>query len=159
MIIHFGYEKKQVLQALRYHFISRPEIKILLIVVNVFALASALLFAFKWIQALSFLIFSFLWFMLILTIWRILPSGIYKRQLTFKDHFSMQFEEEGVELSNDNGSKAWPWTAFSTFVESPYFFHLYFDARSFFLVPKDAFEDISQLQEARQLMKNKIRKG
>ena len=27
MIIHFGYDKKQVLQALRYHFITRPEIK------------------------------------------------------------------------------------------------------------------------------------
>jgi hypothetical protein len=158
MIIHFGYEKKQVLQALRYHFISRPEIKILLIVVNVFALASALMFAFKWIQALSFLIFSLLWFMLILTVWRILPASIYKRQLTFQDRFSMRFEDEGVELSTEKGSKAWPWAAFSTFVESPYFFHLYFDARSFFLVPKDAFEDINQLQQVRQLMKERIKK-
>lgn len=158
MTIHFGYDKKQVLQALRYHFISRPEIKILLIVVNVFALASAILFAFKWIQALSFLIFSFMWFMLVLAIWRLLPSSIYKRELTFKDHFSMRFTGEGVELSNELGSKAWPWTAFSTFVESPYFFHLYFDTRSFFLVPKDAFTDINQLQEARELMKGKIKK-
>jgi hypothetical protein len=158
MTIEFGYEKKQVLQALRYHFLSRPEIKVLLILINVFAIASAGLFAFKKIQAPSFLIFSFLWFMLMLVIWRILPSSIYKKALTFQDHFSMRFEEQGVELSTLNGSKAWPWTAFSSFVESPYFFHLYFDARSFFLVPKDAFTDISQLQEARALIREKIRK-
>ena len=43
MIIYFGYEKRQVLQALRYHFITRPEIKILLIIVNVFTILSAVL--------------------------------------------------------------------------------------------------------------------
>ena len=43
MTIHFGYEKGQVIQALRYHFISRPEIRIMIILVNVFALASLVL--------------------------------------------------------------------------------------------------------------------
>jgi len=159
MTIEFGYEKKQVLQALRYHFLSRPEIKGLLILVNLFAIASAGLFAFKKIQALSFLTFSFLWFMLMLAIWRILPASIYKRALTFQDHFSMRFAEDGVELSTANGSQAWPWTKFSSFVESPYFFHLYFNARSFFLVPKDAFTDINQLQEARALIREKVKKS
>jgi hypothetical protein len=158
MTIQFGYEKKQVLQALRYHFLSRPEIKVLFILINLFAIVSAFLFAFKKIQPLPFLVFSFLWFILILVIWRILPSSIYGRAQTFQDHFSMRFSEEGVELSNPHGAKAWPWTAFSSFVESPYFFHLYFDARSFFLVPKDAFTDISQLQEIRSLIRAKIKK-
>ncbi|MEO5681893.1 MAG: YcxB family protein [Chitinophagaceae bacterium] len=156
MTIQFGYDKKQVLQALRYHFLSRPEIKVLIILVNVFAIASAILFAFKKIQGLSFTIFSFLWFTLMLVIWRILPASIYKRSATFQDQFALRFEEEGVELSNNLGAKAWPWTAFSSFLESPYFFHLYFDARSFFLVPKDAFKDVAQLQAVRQLIKEKI---
>ena len=60
MTVHFGYEKKQVLQGLRYHFINRKEIKILLILINVFAIASAVLFYLKYIQAISFLIFSVL---------------------------------------------------------------------------------------------------
>ncbi len=156
MTIQFGYDKKQVLQALRYHFLSKPEIKILVILVNVFAIVTAILFAFKKIQGLSFLIFSFLWFSLMLVIWRILPASIYKREATFQDQFSIRFEEEGVELSNQQFAKAWPWTAFSSFIESPHFFHLYFDARSFFLVPKDAFKDISQLQAVRQLIREKI---
>ncbi len=158
MTVHFGYDKKQVLQALRYHFLSRQEIKILVILVNVFAIVSAVLFAMKKIEGMAFTIFSILWICLMLVVWRILPAAIYKREATFKDNFSIRFEEEGVELSNKNGSKGWPWTAFSSFLESPYFFHLYFDARSFFLVPKDAFADVAQLQAVRQLIKEKITK-
>jgi hypothetical protein len=158
MTIHFGYEKKQVLQALRYHFITRPEIKILLIVVNVFAILSAVLVYLHKVQPLSFLIFSLLWFLLLLTIWKILPSSIYKKSHTFLDHFTMNLDENEVVLQTDRGNTAWQWNHFSTFLESPYFFHLYFNSRSFFLLPKDAFKDILELQEARQLLRTKIRK-
>ena len=156
MTIHFGYDKKQVIQALRYHFLNRPEIKILLIFVNVFAILSAVLFYFNIIQALSFLIFSTLWFVLMLVIWRVLPGSIYRRSATFRDHFSMTFEENQVILQTERGIKGWPWKSFSHFVETPYFFHLYFDARSFFLVPKDSFQDITEIQLARQLLRSKI---
>ncbi|MEO6313368.1 MAG: YcxB family protein [Chitinophagaceae bacterium] len=156
MTIDFGYDKKQVLQALRYHFLSKPEIKTLVILVNVFAILSAVLFVLKKIQGLSFIIFSFLWFTLMLVIWRVLPASIYKSAATFQDNFTVRFEEAGFELFNKKDAKAWPWTAFSSFMESPHFFHLYFDSRSFFLVPKDAFLDINQLQAVRQLLKEKI---
>jgi hypothetical protein len=158
MTIHFGYDKKQVLQALRYHFITRPEIKILLIVVNVFTIISAILVYMHRIQPLSFLIFSILWFLLLITIWKILPSGIYKKSHTFRDHFTMNLEEAEVVLQTERGAHAWQWKDFSTFVESPYFFHLYFNSRSFFLVPKDAFKGIPELQEARQLLRKKIKR-
>jgi hypothetical protein len=158
MTVQFGYDKKQVIQALRYHFLMRPEIKVLLVLINVFAITSAVLFALKKIQPISFLIFSFLWFLLMLVIWRILPGSIYRRSLTFQDHFIMHLEEENVVLETAKGSKGWPWAKFSNFVESPYFFHLYFDSRSFFLVPKDSFTSITDLQSARELLRKKIGK-
>lgn len=157
MTISFSYDKKQVLQALRYHFLNRIEIRILLILVNVFAIGTAVLLYFRVIQPFSFLIFSIMWFVLMLVVWRILPQSIYRRSHTFKDHFSMDFNEENVTLITENGQKAWPWNVFSKFIESPYFFHLYFDARSFFLVPTDAFRDIEEKQEARRLLKSKIK--
>ncbi len=157
MTIQFGYDKKQVLQALRYHFLSRPEIRILLIVVNVFAILSAVLFALKKIQGYSFLIFSFLWIGLMMIIWRILPSSIYKSASTFRDTFSMRFASAGLELNTQKDAKFWPWESFSKFLESPHFFHFYFDARSFFLVPKDAFRSTEELQQARQLIRDNIK--
>ncbi len=158
MTIEFRYQKKQVIQALRYHFLNRPEIRWLLILVNVFAILSAVLVYFEYIQPVTFLMFSILWFLLMLVVWRILPASIYNKSATFKDHFIMDFNDEAVILETERGQKGWPWERFSNFLESPYFFHLYFDARSFFLVPKDAFQGLVELQEAREMMKTKIRK-
>jgi hypothetical protein len=156
MVIHFEYEKKQVLSALRYHFISRPEIKTLLIIVNLFTILSAVLFYMHKIQPLSFVLFSVLWFILLVTFWTILPLSVYKRSHTFQDHFSMDFNEQGLVLQTQRGSVAWAWEDLSALLETPFFFHLYFNSRSFFLVPKNAFADLEILQEARALLKRKI---
>jgi hypothetical protein len=159
MIIHFEYDKKQVLSALRYHFISRPEIKALLIIVNLFTILSAVLFYMHKIRPLSFLLFSCMWFILLITFWTWLPLSVYKRSETFRDRFSMDFNENEVVLRTQRGSHVWDWKDFSSFLETPYFFHLYFNSRSFFLVPKGAFSNLESLQETRGLLKRKLSKA
>jgi hypothetical protein len=157
--INFSYDKKQVLQALRYHFLTRPEIRIMIIVVNVFALFTAVLFYFKKILPLAFLTGSFLWFSLMLVFWFILPGSVYRRAATFKDHFTMEFKEDRFSVGNERGSRSWGWNKLSKFIETPKFFHLYFDARSFFLVPKDGFATTDDVYQLRQLLKQKVRRG
>ena len=63
-----------------------------------------------------------------------------------------------VRLENEIGYKEWTWSDFSTYLESPHFFHLYFNSRSFFLVPKATVLDIQQLGELRKLLALKIKK-
>ncbi|HET6995371.1 MAG TPA: YcxB family protein, partial [Chitinophagaceae bacterium] len=147
MTIHFGYERAQVLQALRYHFISRPEIKAMLIVVNVFALISITLYALQKITATAFLVGSGLWIVLMISFWFIMPLMVYKRAETFQHSFTMRFEPEVFILSHERGSRTWSWEALSNFIESPHFFHLYFDSRSFFLVPKSGCKDRDEIFE------------
>ena len=159
MTIYFSYEKQKVLQALRYHFISRREIKAMLIMVNVFALASVTLYALKKITPMAFLTGSFLWMVLMISFWFILPWLVYRKAITFKHEFSMSFEEEKFTLSHEKGSKSWQWTSLKNYLESPHFFHLYFDSRSFFLVPKSGCKDSDEVYELRQLIKNKVKKG
>jgi hypothetical protein len=158
MTIQFAYEKPKVLQALRYHFISRPEIRIMIIVVNVFALLSAILFYLKKVTPMAFLTSSFLWFTLMISFWFVMPGIVYKRAATFKDHFTMNFEEDGFSLGNERGSRSWSWMALSNFLESPHFFHLYFDSRSFFLVPKTGFKTTDEIYHLRQMLRQKITK-
>jgi hypothetical protein len=158
MIIYFGYEKGQVMQALRYHFISRPEIRIMLILVNVFALTSILLYALHKVTAMAFLIGSFLWIVLMISFWFILPGMVYRRAITFKHQFSMEFKEDEFILAHEKGSKSWPWSALNNFIESPHFFHLYFDSRSFLLVPKNGCRNQDEVFELRQLLKEKVKK-
>ncbi len=152
----FSYNKAKVIQALRYHFITRKEIRLLMIMVNIFAITSAALFFFKKISPLAFLVGSVLWFSLMVAFWFILPNIIYGKAATFKDRFKVSLEDQHMFLENDRGSRSWPWKAFSSFIESPHFFHLYFDSRSFFLIPKDAFTP-DELQEARKIFIEKIR--
>jgi hypothetical protein len=147
------------MNALRHHFISRPEIKILLIIVNIFTILSAVLFYMHKIRPASFLLFSFLWFILLITFWTWLPLSVYKKSQTFRDQFSMDFNEQEVVLQTERGSHVWAWKDFSTFLETPYFFHLYFNSRSFFLVPKGAFDDLESLQETRSLLRRKLIKA
>lgn len=65
----------------------------------------------------------------------------------------MSFDDEEMAIETERGRRAWNWSAFNSYLESPFFFYLYFDPRTFFLVPKEAFDDV---HAARQLLKEKI---
>jgi signal transduction histidine kinase len=156
MKVSIVYDKSKVLQALRYHFISRSEVKVLLIVVNVFALISAGLFAFKMIRPFPFLISSMLWFVLMLTFWFWLPRIIYSRSATFKDEIDLTFRSEDILLETSRGYTTWAYNRFSYYMESPFFFHLYINDKSFFLVPKDACVGEADTIQVRQLLQEKV---
>lgn len=153
----FTYDKKKVIQALRYHFITRREIKIMMILVNVFAILSAGLFYFKKVSPLAFLISSVLWISLMVLFWFLLPYMVYKKAETFKDRFMAILGNDFFRIENERGGRSWPWTDFSTWIESPNFFHLYFNSRSFFILPKEAFAG-DELFEARKILNAKIKK-
>lgn len=131
----------------------------MLILVNVFAIATFTLYFMKKITPMAFLVGSFLWLVLMISFWFILPYAVYKRAVTFRHNFSMSFEEENFTLSHTNGSRSWQWTALKSFLETPHFFHLYFDARSFLLVPKSGCRDSDEVHELRTLIKSKVKKG
>ena len=154
---YFTYSKPKVLQALRFHFFSRNEIKIMIVVVNIFAISAAVLYFTGKVSPLAFLLSSTLWFALMLAFWFVLPIIIYKKAATFKDHFKVSFEDQHMFLENERGSRSWPWKDFSSFVESTNFFHLYFNSQSFFLIPKTAFQKVN-LHEVRKFLKEKIKK-
>ncbi|TAG08916.1 MAG: YcxB family protein [Sphingobacteriia bacterium] len=141
MQYQFAYQKQKVIQGLRYHFVQRTEIRVLVVLVNVFAILAAILFYSKKIRPEPFLLGSFIWLMMMASFWFFLPNSIYKKAATFKDSFTIFFKSEGVRLENERGYTDWEWKQFSKFFESPHFFHLYFDAKSFFLIPKEGMKE------------------
>lgn len=158
MTIHFGYNKNQVMQALRYHFISRPENRIMIILVNVFAIVSLVLYMLNKITPTAFMVGALLWIFFMISFWFVMPMMVYRRAETFRHEFSMHFETDGFSLQHEKGFRSWQWNALSNFIESPHFFHLYFDNRSFFLVPKSGCRDKDEVYELRKLLKEKVRK-
>lgn len=141
MQFSFSYEKSKVIQALRRHFLNRREIRFMLIVVNVFAITSGILFYLKKIRPEPFLLGSCIWLFLMIAIWFLLPYSVYKKASTFKDSFTLFFDGEGLRLENTKGYVNWQWKQFISYFETPEFFHLYFNSKSFFLVPKENMPD------------------
>jgi len=87
-----------------------------------------------------------------------LPNNIYKKSVTFQDNFLIDFGNGAVTIQNEKGHMQWRWEQFTKFIESPHFFHLYFSAKSFFLVPKDNMDDDFR-HSLRTLLKEKIQQG
>jgi len=153
----FSYDKKKVIQALRYHFISRKEIKILIILVNVFAVLSAVLFYMRKVSPLAFLVSSFLWVALMVAFWFILPQLIYRQTQAFRESYILSIHEQVLRLENERGYTEWEWKNFESYFETPSFFHLYFNTKTFFLIPKDEMDD-DFLQQLRDNLRLKVGK-
>lgn len=153
----FTYNKGKVIQALRYHFITRIEIKVMMVLVNIFAIASAAIFFFRKITPFAFLLSSLLWFILMIVFWFLLPYIIYRKEKTFKDSFRAILTDNEFRIENERGGRSWPWKEISAWFESPHFFHIYFNSRSFFIIPKQAF-DGDDIHVARKILRDKIKK-
>ena len=151
----FVFEKSKVIQALRHHFVSRREVRILIIMVNVFAVLSALLYYFQKVSPLAFLLSSTLWVLLMIVFWFIMPLLVYKKTRMFRESFQAEMNETCLTLIHANGSQGWNWEKFETWAESPFFIYLYFNARTFFLLPKNAFSE-QGLEELRKCCREKI---
>jgi hypothetical protein len=156
MQLKFDYDKKKVLQALRYHFIWQPEMRILLVVILAFDAATAILYFTGKIRPEPFLLGSCIWLLFIISFWYIMPGSIYKKNATFQDVFTIIFKGDGVVLRGTNAYAEWDWDGFSKFTESPNFLHLYFSSKSFFLVPKDNMTDEFKF-DLRLLLSEKIK--
>jgi hypothetical protein len=158
MRFSFSYTKNKVLQALRYHFLAQKEIRVMFIVIIIFDLISAILYFNGKIRPEPFLLGAFVWFVFILSFWVFMPRMVYRRSATFKEGFTIAFQPLYVSLENNNGRVEWEWNRFIKYFETPNFFHLYFSAKTFFLVPKENL-DSDQQHELRVILSNHINKS
>jgi hypothetical protein len=154
MSIQIQFQKAQVIQGLRYHFIKQPEIKGLLLIVNVYAIITAVLLFYKKIRPELFLVGSLLWIILMVLFWFLLPWLFYRKTNMFKQDWQFNFDSNGASLESDNGTAHWAWSDVTHFFESPLFFHVYFAPKSFFILPKTHFS-----YEDQQLIRGYFKKS
>ncbi|MBV9961206.1 MAG: YcxB family protein [Parafilimonas sp.] len=157
MHFSFSYNKKKVLQALRYHFIAQREIQVLFIVVLLFDVVSAVFYFTGKIRPEPFLLGAVIWFCFLIAFWYFMPNAVYKRSQTFRERFTIYFQPTYIALENTKGRVEWQWSRFANYFETPYFFHLYFSTKSFFIVPKDELSKEDQ-QQIRNLLNEHIKR-
>ena len=107
MHFSFSYNKKTVLQALRYHFIAQKEIRILFIVIILFDIISGVLYFSGKIRPEPFLLGALIWFFFLISFWFLMPGVVYKRSATFKESFIIYFQPSYIALENNKGRVEW----------------------------------------------------
>ena len=108
-----------------------------MIIINLYAIVTAVLLFMKKIRPEPFLLGSVLWILLMLFFWYLLPNLFYKKTELLKQPWNFDFNASGAKLTGALGEASWEWNSVTHYFESPDFFHFYFSPKSFFLIPKD----------------------
>jgi hypothetical protein len=140
MQITFHYDKKAVINGLRFHFLNRTEtkvIRVLFVLLFIIAIWGYL----KNVLPYAVVVIVFVLIVLLsIVLWLILPNTIYRKAKTFHEHaIVLEYDEEGLSIGTHAGARQLPWQSFSRVIETDYFFYLYRSNNAFFLIPADAF--------------------
>ena len=157
MDVHFHYNKQQVIGALRFHFMRRPEIKLFRgFLMGIVALAFVGYFT-DFIR-LKMLVWIFLLFIaLMLFFWYILPFSVYQRAQTFKEpEITLRWTDEMLFIITGKGESMMRWSQFDNVMETGDFFYLYRSNKSFFLVPTNAFLNKEDRVSFSEMLQNRF---
>lgn len=157
MDLRFQYDKQEVINALRFHFMNRPEMKLFKVILMLMVLFA---FAGYWMKivTLQMLIWIFLLFIvLVLVFWYILPYSVYRKARTFREPaISLHWTDEGITIGTQRGESSLSWNRFHQVLETKHFFYLYSSNKSFFLIPTHAFANREERIAFSELLQNQF---
>lgn len=140
MTLHFQYNKQKVIEALRFHFMQRPEIKLFRSLLILLVIAAFVGFFTHYINMQALIWIFLACIILMFFIHYLLPFSVYRRAHTFREpELTLDFTEESLTIGTNRGKSRIPWQQFSHVVETKEFFYIYRSNKSFFLIPVSAF--------------------
>lgn len=155
--VHFKYDKAEVINALRIHFLSRKETKILKILCGVLFLFA--LWGY-WTSIVSYgLLLGVFVVIVLLSIifWYVLPASIYRKARTFHEpSIRLEYNGDGMAIGTQAGARHLSWQSFHRVLETSEFFYLYRNSNSFFLIPTKAFSDENDRKTFSNLLRGNI---
>lgn len=157
MDIFFHYEKSDVLQALRFHFMQRREIRMFRDILMALGLFVLLSFSLHLIGAPVLVALLLMLILLAVVFWFVLPLAIYAKTKTFQDTIRLAPNSNGLVIRTQYSERQLSWQGILMVIETKDFILLYRDYKSFFLVPARAFKDSQQRGEFSRLLQSYIR--
>lgn len=158
MHLEFSYNREDVLNALRYHFMQRVETKVFRNTLFILLAITLAGYTFKIVTIGALIGIAAMILLIALVFWYLLPVSIYNKAATFKDNIHLRYSEEGIVISTRTSEfqRELSWSNFTQVVEAKNFFFLYRGKKNFFLVPTSAFETEAAQKEFGRLAKNNI---
>jgi hypothetical protein len=158
MHVEFSYNKEDVLDALRHHFMQRGEIKVFRNALGILLLATLTGFFLHLVTPNALIGIIAMVALVVWAFWYLLPVSTYNKAATFKDEIRLRYSEEGLMISTRSSEhqRQLSWNNFTQVVETRKFFFLYRDKKSFLLIPTSAFENEDARNNFSDLVKEKI---
>jgi len=158
MHVEFSYNKEDVLNALRYHFMQRGEIKVYRTTLAILLLITLTGFFFHLVTFSALIGIFAMVAIIVWAFWYLLPLSTYNKAATFKDEIKLLYSEEGLLISTRSSEhqRQLYWNSFTRLVETRKFFFLYRDKKSFLLIPTSAFENDAARKGFSSLARGKI---
>lgn len=146
------------MNALRYHFSRRGEIKVFRNTLSILLLAALAGFFFRVVTPNALIGIIAMVALIVWAFWYVLPLSTYNKAATFKDEIRLKYSEEGLLISTraSDHQRQLSWNNFTQLVETRKFFFLYRDKKSFLLIPTSAFENEDERNTFSKLVKGKI---
>ncbi|WP_341834334.1 YcxB family protein [Chitinophaga pollutisoli] len=151
-LLQFTYKREEVINALRFHFLRRGEIRVFRVTLIILLLATVIGYVFRMVNFNAMLGIVLMMVLLGWAFWYLLPVSTYNKAATFRDNIRLRYNDEGMAIHTGQGERSMSWRSFSQIVETQSFFFLYRDKRSFFLIPTSAFENDEAHLQFRELM-------
>ncbi|PUZ27804.1 YcxB-like protein [Chitinophaga costaii] len=157
MHLEFSYKKNEVLNALRYHFLHRGEVKVFQITLLIFLLFTITGYLFHVVNRNALACITGMTLLIAWSFWYLLPVSTYNKAATFQDNIRLQVNEEGMTITTgQGGDRLLGWQRFSQVVETQKFIYLYRDKKSFFLIPLSAFQNTEARSDFMQLLQRRF---
>ncbi|WP_295121568.1 YcxB family protein [uncultured Chitinophaga sp.] len=156
MHIQFRYNRHDVINALRFHFLRRGEIKVFRNTFAILLLATLAGYVFNLVNIAALMGIVAMILVIGCAFWFLLPISVYNKSQTFKESIRLGYNEREMTIGTQVGDRPLNWSSFSQIVETPTFFFLYRDTKSFFLIPVSAFETEDAAHNFRELLKAKF---
>jgi len=96
MHVEFSYNKEDVLNALRYHFSRRGEIKVFRNTLCILVLAALAGFFFQVVTLNALIGIIAMTALIGWAFWYVLPLSTYNKAATFKDEIRLRYTEDGT---------------------------------------------------------------
>ena len=155
-LLQFTYNREEVINALRFHFLRRGEIKVFRNALVILLLATVIGYVFRLVNFNAMLGIVLMMLVLGWAFWYLLPVSTYNKAATFRDNIRLHYNDEGMAIQTGVGERQLSWRNFNQIVETDSFFYLYRDKRSFFLIPTSAFQSSEAHLQFRELMQRAI---
>ena len=156
--LKFRYDSQEYEEAMRLHFSTVIKLKrdiIIGFLLLIFGLFCLYYFEYSFIWILDIFL-SIVLLLISFSAYYIIPKLAFNRDPKLKDEYNLIFNDDEISFNTDKLNSKLEWKIYDKVLENTKFFLIYWGKYTFTVIPKRVFQDQSEINNFRDLLKQKI---